>query len=149
IWRQRAPADSECAAAVGAKNSTGTLRMPSLSTGRLASGLGKTQAILRVFPMDVQKTMEFILRQQAKAEGEMAAMRQRQAESEAKAERQMAAIRKLIQTGMRMIVKNDEQIKGLAAAHKELAAAQKVTEAELRGLIVALRRGGNGSHRKN
>jgi hypothetical protein len=43
---------------------------------------------------------------------------------------------------MRMIVKNDEQI-------KELAAAQKVTEAELRVLIVALRRGGNGSHRKN
>jgi hypothetical protein len=106
--------------------------------------------------MDVQKTMEFILRQQAKAEDEMAAMRQRQAESEAKAERQMAAIRKLIQTGMRMIVKNDEQIakndlqiKELAAAHKELAAAQKVTETELRGLIVALRRGGNGSHRKN
>ena len=100
------------------------------------------QAIISVSPMDVQKTMEFILRQQAKAEGEMAAMRQRQAESEGKAERQMTAIRKLIQTGMRMIVKNDEQI-------KELAAAQKVTEAELRGLIVALRRGGNGSHRKN
>jgi hypothetical protein len=92
--------------------------------------------------MDVQKTMEFILRQQANAEGEMAAMRQHQAESEAKAERQMAAIRKLIQTGMRMIVKNDEQI-------KELAAAQKATEIELRGLIAALRRGGNGSHRKN
>jgi glutamine synthetase len=106
--------------------------------------------------MDVQKTMEFILRHQAKAEGEMAAMRQRQAESEAKAERQMAAIRKLIHTGMRMIVKNDELIKEVAAAQREtatelreLAAAQKVTETELRGLIVALRRGGNGSHRKN
>lgn len=86
--------------------------------------------------------MESILRQQAKAEGEMAAMRQRQAESEAKAERQMAAIRKLIATGMRMIVKNDEQI-------KELAAAQKVTETKLQGLIDVLRRGGNGSHRKN
>jgi len=99
--------------------------------------------------MDVQKTMEFILRQQAKAEGEMAAMRQRQAESEAKAERQMTAIRKLIQTGMRMIVKNDEQIAKNERQIKELAAAQKVTDAELRGLIVALRRGGNGSHRKN
>jgi hypothetical protein len=106
--------------------------------------------------MDVQKTMEFILRQQAKAEGEMAAMRQRQAESEAKAERQMAAIRKLIQTGMRMIVKNDELIKEVAAAQKvteanlrELAAAQKVTGTQLQGLIASLRRGGNGSHRKN
>ena len=99
--------------------------------------------------MDVQKTMEFILRQQANAEGEMAAMRQHQAESEAKAERQMTAIRKLIATGMRMIVKNDEQIAKNEQQIKELAAAQKVTETELRGLIVALRRGGNGSRGKN
>ena len=99
--------------------------------------------------MDVQKTMEFILRQQAKAEGEMAAMRQHQAESEAKAERQMTAIRKLIATGMRMIVKNDEQIAKNERQIKELAAAQKITEIKLQGLIVALRRGGNGSHRKN
>jgi hypothetical protein len=99
--------------------------------------------------MDVQKTMEFILRQQANAEGEMAAMRQHQAESEAKHDHQMAAIRKLIATGMRMIVKNDEQIAKNEQQIKELAAAQKVTEAELQGLIVALRRGGNGSHRKN
>ena len=88
--------------------------------------------------MDVQKTMEFILQQQAKAEG------------------QMAAIRKLIQTGMRMIVKNEELIKKneesiqeLATAHKELAAAQKVTETKLQGLIDAWRRGGNGRHAKN
>jgi hypothetical protein len=99
--------------------------------------------------MDVEKTMEFILRQQAKAEGEMAAMRQRQAESEAKAERQMAAIRKLIQTGMRMIVKNDEQIAKNEQQIKELAAAQKITETKLQGLITVLRRGGNGSRRKN
>jgi hypothetical protein len=99
--------------------------------------------------MDVQKTMEFILRQQAKAEGEMAAMRQHQAESEAKAERQMTAIRKLIATGMRMIVKNDEQIAKNEQQIKELAASQKITEIKLQGLIVALRRGGNGSHRKN
>jgi hypothetical protein len=88
--------------------------------------------------MDVEKTMEFILQQQAKAEG------------------QMAAIRKLIQTGLRMIVKNEElikkneeSIKELATAHKELAAAQKVTESELQGLIDAWRRGGNGRHAKN
>jgi hypothetical protein len=88
--------------------------------------------------MDVQKTIEFILQQQAKAEG------------------QMAAIRKLIQTGIRMIVKNEElikkneeSIKELATAHKELAAAQKVTETKLQGLIDAWRRGGNGRHAKN
>jgi hypothetical protein len=61
--------------------------------------------------MDVQKTMEFILQQQVKAEG------------------QMAAIRKLIQTGMRMIVKNEEL--------------------KLKSLIDAWRRGGNGRHAKN
>jgi hypothetical protein len=95
--------------------------------------------------MDVQKTMEFILQQQAKAEG------------------QMAAIRKLIQTGMRMIVKNEElikknqeSIKELAVAQKvtesklqDLAAAQKVTEVKLKSLIDAWRRGGNGRHAKN
>ncbi len=94
--------------------------------------------------MDIERTMEFILQQQAKAEAEMAAMRQQQAEmlkrqakAEAKAERQMAAIRKLIQVGMRMIVKNEELI-------KEVASAQKVTETKLQGLIDAWRRNGNG-----
>ena len=95
--------------------------------------------------MEVQKTREFILQQQAKAEG------------------QMAAIRKLIQTGMRMIVKNEElikknqeSIKELAVAQKvtesklqDLAAAQKVTEVKLKSLIDAWRRGGNGRHAKN
>ena len=100
--------------------------------------------------------MEFILQQQAKAQAEMAAMREHQAETEAKAERQMVAIRKLIQTGMRMIVKNEQLIKEVAAAQKAteaelrgLAAAQKVTESKLQGFINSLRRGRNGSHRKN
>ena len=111
--------------------------------------------------------MEFILQQQPKAEAEMAAMREhqaeteakieaRQAKAEAKAERQMVAIRKLIQTGMRMFVKNEQLIKEVAAAQKAtetelrgLAAAQKVTESKLQGFIDSLRRGRNGSHRKN
>ena len=110
--------------------------------------------------MDVERTIEFILQQQAKAEFKAEARAERYeakaALAEAKAERQMAAIRKLIQTGMRMIVKNEDLMKAtqaklreLAGAHKELAAAQKVTETKLQGLIDALRRGRNGSHRKN
>ena len=74
--------------------------------------------------MDVEKTVEFILQQQAKGEG------------------QMAAIRKLIRTGMQMIVKNEEHL-------QELTAAQKVAETKLQGLIDPLRRGGNGRHSKN
>jgi hypothetical protein len=99
--------------------------------------------------MDVEKTMEFILQQQAKAEA-------RAERAEAKAERQMTAIRKLIQTGMRLIVKNEESIKELAAAQKvtekklqDLAAAQKITETKLQGFLDGLRRGGNGRHTKN
>jgi hypothetical protein len=49
----------------------------------------------------------------------MAAMRQHQAKSEAKAERQMAVIRKLIQTGMRMSVENDELIAALRRSDDE------------------------------
>ena len=106
--------------------------------------------------MHVERTIEFILKQQAKAEAEMAAMRERhaemqerqaemqarQAKAEAKAEQQMTAIRKIIQTGMRLMVRNEELI-------KELAAAQKVTEVKLQGLIDSMRRGRNGNPRKN
>ncbi len=94
--------------------------------------------------MNIEKTMEFILQQQAKAEG------------------QMTAIRTLLRTGMRMVVKNEQHIEELTTAHKELAEAQKATETELRALataqkvtevklqnfIDAQRRGGNGNHRK-
>ena len=89
--------------------------------GRGAAPL--TPAILNLYCVDVEKTIEFILQQQA---------------------------------SMRMLVKNEELVKAtqaelreLAAGHKELAAAQKVTETKLQGLIDAMRRGRNGSHRKN
>jgi hypothetical protein len=101
--------------------------------------------------MDVEKTIEFILQQQARteawaarAEARWAKADARAAAAEVKAERQMAAIRKLIQVGMRLIAQNQEQIKGLAAAEKETKAAQRVTETKLQGLIDALRRGSNG-----
>jgi hypothetical protein len=79
----------------------------------------------------------------------MAAMREQQARTEkqnaeqhAKIDRQLAAIQKLIVTGMKMIVKQGTSI-------KQLAEAQKVTETKLQGLIDALRRGGNGSGRRH
>lgn len=95
--------------------------------------------------MNVEKTMEFILQQQAKAEGEM------------------TAIRKLLRTGMHILVKHGEQIsqltagqkeltaqmKELATAQTELAKTQRVTEVKLQSFIDSLRRGGNGRHSKN
>ena len=99
--------------------------------------------------MNVEHTIESILQMRAKAEVEIAEMRQRQAkaelrsqQAEAKAKREMAAIRNLIRAGMKMISKNDELI-------RELAKAQKVTETKLQGLIDSMRRGGNGNHRNN
>ena len=84
--------------------------------------------------MDVEKTMEFILQQQAKADAQIAIVAERQAKAEeqqrkaeerqAKADKQIAAILNLIQTGMRMIVKQGESIKQLrvelSQSHKEL-----------------------------
>lgn len=105
--------------------------------------------MLDLYCMDVEKTIEFILQQQARSEARAERYEAKQAQAEAKAERQMAAIRKLIQTGMRMIVKNEELVKATQAELRELAAAQKVTETKMQGLIDAMRRGRNGSHRKN
>ena len=102
--------------------------------------------------MNVEKTIEFILQQQARTE-----------QWQAKTEGQLAAIRKLVQTGMKMLVQQGEQIKQLTAAQKELAGAQKetaaelaalarsqrVTETKLQSLIDSLRRGRNGGHSRN
>ena len=113
--------------------------------------------------MDIERTMEFILQQQAKAEARQAKADERQAkadgriakaderiakldarlrEGEAKAQREMAAIRTLIRAGMKMIARNEELV-------KDLTKVQKVTEVKLQGLIASMRRGGNGNHRNN
>jgi len=99
--------------------------------------------------MNVEKTMEFILQQQAKAEVQMAAMREQQAryekqqaEQHAKIDRKFAAIQKLITAGMKMIVRAEDNI-------RQLAVAQKVTETKLQGLIDVLKRSGNGNGRKH
>jgi hypothetical protein len=81
-----------------------------------------------------------------------------------KHDKEIAAIRKLVLTGMKMLVKMEKQhflfksemekqqfiLKGEQVALREdmrkLAAAQRVTEEKLQGLIQSLTRGGNGRH---
>jgi outer membrane PBP1 activator LpoA protein len=99
--------------------------------------------------MDAERTIEFILQMQAKAETEMAEMRQHQAKAEAKAQREMAAIRTLIRSGVKMLARNEELVKEVAAAQKDLAKAQKVTETKLQAFLDSMRRGRNGNHHKN
>ena len=90
--------------------------------------------------MDIERTIEFILNTQAKAERRMDKMDTR-----------LDGISKLLQQGMRMLVKTDTTLAELAQAQKrtdtslaELAQAQKATERSLKAFIDSLRRGRNG-----
>ena len=101
--------------------------------------------------MDIQKTMEFIVEQQA-------AMTARQVEHEArmaghdkrmvKIDRRIDATTKLIQTGMRILVQTDEKLKALAESQLRAEARTGEIDARLDRLIKALSRGTNG-HKKN
>jgi len=61
-----------------------------------------------------------------------------------KHDRQIAAIRALIQEGMRLVIDTRKDMRTLIAMQKETAAAQKNTDASLKALIDSLRGGGNG-----
>src|SRR5262249_31591537 len=108
--------------------------------------------------VDIERTIEFILETQAKAEVRVDAMEKR-------IDRRMDAITKLLQQGMRMLVKTDTKLaaiadaqrrtdirlaelaktqKDLTAAQKDLAAAQKATDRSLKAFIDSLRQGRNG-----
>jgi hypothetical protein len=74
-------------------------------------------------PMDVERTVEFILKSQAKTET------------------RLTGITKLMQQGMKMLVKVETNLVELSQAQKELSGAQKRTEvkvAELAGEMKGL-----------
>ena len=105
--------------------------------------------------MDVERTMQFILESQARAEIRMdrAEARMDKAEarmdkSEARFEKRINAITKLIQTGMKMLVKLEENQADLQKSLKELAASQKVTDRKLTAFLDSLKKGGNGRGRR-
>jgi hypothetical protein len=89
--------------------------------------------------MDVERTMEFILENLASVTAK-----------QERAEKQIEAIRKLVVSGMKMVVDIGKQQKQLTEHHKrsekeiaELRAAQKETDRQLRTWI-ASNRGSNG-----
>ena len=100
--------------------------------------------------MDVRKTMEFILEQQAQAAVWKAEIDARQA----KTERRLEAITKLIQTGMKMLVKQEQQketgqkLSALSDKFSELTEAQHKTDLKLNRVLDALSRGTNGTNGK-
>jgi hypothetical protein len=112
--------------------------------------------------VDVERTINFILESQAKAETRMSAADKRVEAVEKRLDKRMDAIAKLIQQGMRMLVTHkaetnrkinalvDAQMRGEARMERldekmeELAAAQKDTQKTLKAFIASLQKGRNG-----
>jgi uncharacterized radical SAM superfamily Fe-S cluster-containing enzyme len=93
--------------------------------------------------MDVERTMEFILAQQAKLAESQFKADQRAARAEQRmdrADRQVQAIRKLVQTGMKLVIQiaaAQKKTAALVAAHEERLAR---TEANIERMLAALTR---------
>jgi archaellum component FlaC len=108
--------------------------------------------------MDVERTMQFILDSQARAEvrmdrweeranradGRMDRMEERANLMEERFNRRLNGITKIIQTGMKMLVRLEKAQAELAEAQRELAASQKVTDRQLQAFLDSLRKGKNG-----
>jgi hypothetical protein len=116
--------------------------------------------------MDVERTIEFILKSQANAERrmEMSERRMEMADRRMdKFDKRLDGIAKLIKQGTRILAETAEAQKRtdrklaeyqrrtdlrfaeMAQAHKELAQAQKETQRSLNAFINSLRNGRNGS----
>lgn len=86
-----------------------------------------------------------ILERRAAQQDRRAAQQERRA---AQHDREMAGIRKLIAIGMKLLNRNDEQIRLLGRDMRALAVAQKRTEEALRGFLQSRRYGDGQSKRK-
>ena len=63
--------------------------------------------------MDVERTIEYILQMQAQSEVRMAKVDERMAKADErmdKFDKRLEAMRKLVETGMRMLVKNEQRM---------------------------------------
>ena len=85
--------------------------------------------------MNVEKAIEHILQIQAAAEGRVD-----------KAERQIDAIRKLLRTGMKLVVDIGQAQKAGDKKMLELAKAQAITEQKLASFIDALKKSRTNGH---
>lgn len=63
-------------------------------------------------------------------------------------DREIAAIRKLMMTGMKMLVRSEKRTDNLNTAIAKLQVSQQKTDVQLHALIRSLRGGSNG-HSKN
>ena len=84
--------------------------------------------------MDLDKAITFILEQQAQFNERQARHDERQAQFE----RGLNGLRKLVQMGMRMMVKTDAQLQALIDAQKRTDARLARTDARFERLMAAL-----------
>ena len=66
-----------------------------------------------------------------------------------KHDREIAAIRKLIHTGMKMFVKAEEEHAAFRKELRELRASQRETDRQLQAFIRSMLRGGNGHTKRS
>src|SRR5438552_15240088 len=102
-------------------------------------------------PMDIERTIQFILEIQARSETRIEKSELRIEKSELRAaamekrlDKRMDSITKLLQQGMRMLVKSAEAQKRTDLRLAELAAAQRATDRSLKAFIDSMRHGRNG-----
>jgi len=108
--------------------------------------------------VDIERTIQFILESQAKAEVRMQKTELRLDSMEKRFDKRLNGIAGILQQGMRMLVRTETRLaelpasqkelaasqKELAASQKELVASQKETDRKLKALINSLRHNGNG-----
>src|ERR1700680_1966705 len=83
--------------------------------------------------MDIERTMEFVLENLAS----VAASQQALAASQKKTDRQIHGLQTVVKTGMRMLVRLEQNVAELAKAQKELSVSQKELSVSQKGLWVA------------
>lgn len=98
--------------------------------------------------MDVEKTMEFLLDQAARADARMGRADARMDRAEARSDREFEKIRKLFQVGARELAEQRRQQREVKAELRRLAEAQTRTEKALALFLRSLGRGGGNGHRR-
>jgi hypothetical protein len=89
------------------------------------------------FILDTQSQTSATLRDVGRKLDAVAEGQKKLAEGQKKFDRSLEGIRKLIVTGMKMIVANERSL-------KELAAAQKQTDKQLKAFLASMEKGRNG-----
>ena len=90
--------------------------------------------------MNIEETVAFILDTQSQTSATLRDVGRKLdalAENQKKFDRSLVGIRKLIVTGMKMIVANERSL-------KELAAAQKQTDKQIKAFLASMEKGRNG-----